>query len=57
MLEPKDKKKKKDTDFTDELGGGGEGLTKKGFLEALDKVIMTKRPKTQRISPNEGKSL
>lgn len=23
--------KEKDTDVTDELGGGGEGLTKKGF--------------------------
>jgi len=34
VTDPKDKKKtqEEDTDFSDELGGGGEGLTKKGFI-------------------------
>ena len=37
MTDPKDKKKKqeKDTDITDELGGGGEGLTKKAYLKLV----------------------
>jgi hypothetical protein len=58
-MPPKDKKKRrkqKDTDPTDEQGGGGDVLTEKGFLEALDKVINTKKQKSERKLPDRGKS-
>ena len=35
--------------------GDGEGLTKKGFLEALEKVNTDKKPKTERKSPYEAR--
>ncbi len=38
MFDPKNKKKKKDTDFTDEQGGGGDAFTEKDFLDALNKA-------------------
>jgi hypothetical protein len=45
MTNKKDKKKK-DINFTDETGGGGEGevLTKDDFLRVLDRAI---RPQKQ----------
>ena len=46
MADPKDKKKKleKDTDFTDEQGGGGDAFTEKDFLDALNKATRPVEP-------------
>lgn len=55
-MEPKDKKKKeKDTDLTDELGGGGDKsppLTREGFYKILYKVI---RPLSSKSSEDKLK--
>jgi hypothetical protein len=39
MKPPKDKKEEKDTDYTDELGGGEDDVfTEEEFMKALKKV-------------------
>ncbi|GAI87983.1 unnamed protein product, partial [marine sediment metagenome] len=49
----KKKQKKKDTDFTDEMGGGAQEspLTREGFLKTLHKVT---RPKS--LAPKKSET-
>ncbi len=57
MTDPKDKKKqkKKDTDFTDEMGGGAQEspMTREGFLKTLHKVT---RPVPKSPAPKKSKT-
>ncbi len=41
---PKKSKQKKDTDFTDDKGGGAEPLTKEEFFRVLNRAINPPKP-------------